>query len=64
LSRNILRLFYIEKQGLAMHFGKEDGSTAALLKISSFFGRVTRQEGILGHISATPLRHAFFQNAL
>ena len=47
-----------------MHFGKEDGSTAALLKISSFFGRVTRQEGILGHISATPLRHAFFQNAL
>jgi len=33
-------------------------------EISSPFGRVTRQEGILGHISDRPLRHAFFQNAL
>jgi len=28
----ILHLFYIEKQGLAMQFGKEGGSVAALLR--------------------------------
>jgi hypothetical protein len=32
LSRNILRLFYTEKQGLAIPLGKEGGSGAALLR--------------------------------
>jgi hypothetical protein len=32
LSRSILGLFYIEKQGLVIRLGKEDGSVAALLK--------------------------------
>jgi hypothetical protein len=32
LSRNILRLFYIEKQGLAMRVGKKGGAAAPLLR--------------------------------
>ena len=32
LSRDILHLFYIEKQGLAMRLGTECGASAALLR--------------------------------
>jgi hypothetical protein len=37
LSRDILHLFCIEKQGLAMRLGKEGGSVAALLKNQVIF---------------------------
>jgi len=31
-DRNILHLFYIEKQGMAMRLGKKGGAAAALLR--------------------------------
>jgi len=64
LSRDIFHLFCIKKQGLGMRQGKKDGAAAALLEIIPHFGRVTRQDGILGHISDRPLLHAFFDEAL
>jgi hypothetical protein len=36
-DRNILHLFYIEKQGLAMRQGKKDGAVAALSGMTNGF---------------------------
>jgi hypothetical protein len=64
LSRDILGLFYIEKQGMAMRLEAVVEQQPPFGEISSSFCRVARQEGTFGDNSGSPLLHAFFSRCV